>query len=373
MSSNLVKIKGAALFATHFHRFFLTLFLTVSAGSLAQAGTIALFAPLTGDYQEIGKQFKLGAELALKDADSEHELKMIDTACDGTIASDRISEIDATEISIMAGFYCNDAATAVASKFADTSTPLLITGARSVRLIKDRDRESWNLWRMSPGDDYPTVVSASAILERWKNKPFALVDDGTIYGRTFSDTLRSRLSEADLEPQFSDTFRAAQSTQAGLLRRLQRSGVTAAFIASATTEDMTTIARDAAQLDIDLEIITTEAMMVLPFLEEAQTIPAGLKVIGWPQPTSSRLEAILQNSDIRSELAIYQGFATVEIVLAALASSPEETTARLSSQSFNTVLGKVRFNPNGSSSFNPYRLLEWNGNALVPAPSAATQ
>lgn len=361
------------MLATSIRAVFVLFAILLNTAGIARANTIVLFAPLSGDFGELGEQFKLGAELSLAESNFNIRLEVIDTACDPATLSTKISDLDITNIRLMAGFYCSDVAKVVATQFSDSGIPILVSGARSVRLIKDRERESWNLWRMAPGDDFPTATAARAIVERWKDTPFALVDDGTIYGRSFSDNVRSRLDEADAPPQFSDTFRAAQSTQAGLLRRLQRSGVTAAFIASATTEDIVNIARDAANLDINVEIITTEAMMVLPFLEEAKDIPAGLQVIGWPLPEAPRLDAKLRETNTQEELAIYQGFATMEIALAALGDSNAETISRLTSTSFETVLGEIGFNANGSSSFNPYQLLEWNGTDFVPAPPAPTQ
>ena len=256
-------------------------FLTLS-NTVASAQKIAIFAPLSGDYAELGQKFRIGAELAVQKFGNRFQLEFIDDACDPDVALQGYKSLPIDQIVLIGGFLCNDAAIAVATASVGTGIPIVVNAASSIRLIKDRKREQWNLWRVAPGDDYPVKMAAQAIRQNWRQTPYAIVDDGTIYGRAFTDTLRLYMNELGLAPQFSDTFRAAQSTQAGLLRRLERSGITAVLIASTSTEDLFTIARDMNRLKINLELITTEAMMVLPFMEEADQIAPGLKIIGWP-------------------------------------------------------------------------------------------
>ena len=255
----------------------LALLLAGAAVTNVHAQKIALFAPLSGDYAELGEKFQTGAKLALAEAAGGIELIIVDDGCDPDLAISAYHSLPLEDIDLIGGFLCNDPAIAVATQSVGTDIPVIISGASSLRLIKDRKREQWNLWRAAPGDDYPVEIAAKAILKSWREKPYAIVDDGTIYGRSFTDTLRLKMNELGLAPQFSDTFRAAQSTQAGLIRRLERSGVTAAFIASSSTEDLFTIARDLNKLGVELELITTEAMMVLPYFLKSIT-----KMVGMP-------------------------------------------------------------------------------------------
>lgn len=294
-----------------------------------------------------------------------HTMRVFDDGCDADFGQLAAGDIEGLKPAIVTGFLCNDAAIAVANQLAPLGTPILISDARSIRLIKDRYRENWNLWRLAPGDDYPVETAASAIIELWKDSPFAIVDDGTIYGRSFTDQLRLKLSEAGLNPQFSDSFRAAQSTQAGLLRRLERSGVTAAFIASASIEDLTTIATDIKAFDINLDLMTTEALASLPYLNGADDFPIGTKVIASPELEIDQLSETLTEKELEADRLFYIGYASVEIALQALSSTQEETTKNLGSKTFNTILGNVSFSENGAANYNPYRLLIWNGTTLT--------
>ena len=174
------------------------------------------------------------------------------------------------------------------------------------------------------------------------------------------------MNELGLAPQFSDTFRAAQSTQAGLLRRLERSGITAVLIASTSTEDLFTIARDMNRLKINLELITTEAMMVLPFMEEADQIAPGLKIIGWPiaRAIPDQEQEDAPDLLLLRDPTVISGYSSFELAMQAIGSSTQATTQRLSQGNFRTSQGMISFNDDGSSKFNPYSLLQWDGETL---------
>jgi len=352
----------------------LTIGFLTSFSSTAFAQTIGVSLPLSGDFKELGMKFRQGVEIAASQLNADVELVFVDDGCNANMAQQATSQLIAKNADIITGFLCNDSAIVSATQVSELKIPLLVSGARSVRLIKDRERESWNIWRLAPGDDYPVATAATTIAKNWKDIPFALVDDGTIYGRSFTDQLRFQLDNLELKPQFSDSFRAAQSTQAGLLRRLQRSGVTSVLIASATLEDLQTIAIDNTRLETGLSILATEALMALPHLETADEILPGINVIGWPLSTVPELDQYLDDNTILPNQLIYDGYATLQIALAAVGQSPAETTNNLSSQTFDTVLGNIRFQPDGAAAFNPYKLLEWNGqNFSAAQDEAATQ
>ncbi|MEO0329925.1 MAG: ABC transporter substrate-binding protein [Pseudomonadota bacterium] len=344
--------------------------LFVSTTSAARAEIIAVSIPLSGDYAELGQNFRTGVKLAMEKIGSDHELFIADDGCDPDLGSLAADDIKSIQPSIVIGLLCNDTAIAVAGNLVDEQIPVLVSGAQSIRLIKDRYREAWNLWRLSPGDDYPIALAAKEIAKSWKTTPYAIVDDGTIYGRNFTDALRLQMEALGLPPQFSDNFRAAQSTQAGLLRRLERSGVTAVFIAAATTEDLFTIASNIREFEINLDIITTEALQVLPFLESSKEVPEGIQVLMSPVPFDAKLDTILKERDIEPSKQLYFGYAAVQIALQTISNSPSEMPSVFTSETFETVLGQIEFSDDGSSSYNPYVLRTWNGIELLDKNNA---
>lgn len=345
--------------------FALALGILASSSLALKAETIAIAIPRSGDFAEIGRQFEVGATLAMEKLGQGHELFVTDDGCDLDQSMLASQDIRSQNAAIVTGMLCNISAITFADELRKEQIPLLVAGARSIRLIKDRDREEWNLWRMSPGDDAPADAIASYIANNLKDTPFALVDDGTIYGRSLTDAIRLRLNDTGMKPQFADTFRAAQSTQSGMLRRLQRSGVEIAFIAAATQEDLITVAKDHKSLGIESTLVLSEQLASLPFLEDAGLVNDGLMVVMPPRHvTNEALNALLKERNIEPTNALYEGYAAIEVALAALADTPETTTQNLATKQFESILGPVQFDKQGKNLHNPYQLFIWRDGAF---------
>lgn len=344
--------------------------LLLSLNNLAKAEIIALSIPLSGDFSEIGRDFSTGAKLAMETIGKGHELFIADDGCDPDLADLAAKDIGSIKPAIVTGMICNDAALAFANGLQESQIPLLVAGARSVRLIKDRDREDWNLWRMSPGDDAPADQIANYISGNLKDTAFALVDDGTIYGRSLTDAIRLKLNDSGMKPQFADTFRAAQSTQSGMLRRLQRSGVEVAFIAATTTEDLFTIAKDHKSLKIGNQLIVTEQLAPLPYLIDANSVSGGILVMMQPPSitlqSATRVSELLKDRNIKPTDAIYDGYAAIEVAIGSLGSDHKATTKNLGTKRFETILGSIEFDKQGKNIHNPYRLHLWQNGKLEP-------
>jgi len=301
---------------------------TKNYSKISKADTIAISVPRSGDFAEIGRQFEIGATLAMEKLGEGHALFVADDGCDLDQSMLAAQDIKSIKPAIVTGMLCNTTAVTIADELREDKIPLLVAGARSIRLIKDRDREEWNLWRMSPGDDAPAETIAAYIADNLKDTAFALVDDGTIYGRSLTDAIRLRLNDTGMKPQFADTFRAAQSTQSGMLRRLQ--------------------------------------LASLPYLEEAGLVNEGIMIVMQPRHEENpALATLLKERNIKPSKAVYDGYAAIEVAISALAESTEATSQNLENKRFDSVLGPVKFDKQGKNIHNPYKLFIWRDGAFV--------
>ena len=91
-------------------------------------------------------------------------------------------------------------------------------------------RTGWPVWRLGPRGDDERNAAASLLAKLWRDDPFAIVDDGTIYGRELAETVRSAAEQAVLKPVFIDTYRPDSDNQIGLVGRLKRAGATQVFV-----------------------------------------------------------------------------------------------------------------------------------------------
>ena len=119
-----------------------------------------------------------------------------------------------------------------------------------------------------------------------------------------------------------------------------------------------------ADFEIDLDLMTSEALTVLPFLDNANRVASGVKVVMAPLPQDDALEALLKERGIDPDRQIYDGFAAVQIATQVLDDPELMRQKNLTGVVFKTVLGTVEFNDDGSASYNPYQLHEWDGENL---------
>ncbi|MCB1460122.1 MAG: ABC transporter substrate-binding protein [Nitratireductor sp.] len=336
---------------------------------------IGLSLPMSGNASLLGKQFLQGARLALDvlAPGGEIELMVADDGCETDIARLAMAEIAAARPALVSGLLCNEPARLAVETFAPQPVPVLVAGARSERLLKDAAKEGWRTWRLAPSDKAGAEAAFRLLSQRWKGIPWAVVDDGTVYGRTIADEFRARMEEFGNPPQFADNFRPAQSTQAGLIRRLQKAGVSAAFIA-ASPEDTAIIAANTSEFGAKFEIAGGETLSGLPFTQEASNVPDGLLAVMETSPASRpgarSLNALLEQRGIEPEPEVYRGYATIEIALAALRSTPVQTMEALERTVFRTVLGNVGFDSTGANVADNYALHVWVGGEFVPVEAS---
>ena len=216
------------------------------AGVSAQTLLVGVAAPLSGPSEILGKQIEAGASLAAEANGA--EIKTVDDACtaDGGAAAAR--DFAAAKVSVVVGFLCTEAIEAALPILKDAGIPVITIGVRTESLTDRRAKTGWPVYRLGPrGDDERNAV-ATILTKLWQKELFAIVDDGTIYGREIAETLRAAAEQARLKPVFVDTFRPQLDNQIGLIGRLKKAGATHVF-AGGDRDDIAIMGRDAGQLD----------------------------------------------------------------------------------------------------------------------------
>ncbi|MFK7901804.1 MAG: ABC transporter substrate-binding protein [Nitratireductor sp.] len=339
---------------------------------------IGLSLPLSGDRKNFGEQFLIGAQLAVQ-LQTAHkvDLFVVDDGCDESLGELAATDLAERQPHIVTGYLCNETSYIAANILRVSNTPILIAGAQSERLTKDRTRQEWQLWRLSPSDKEEAEIAAQILSHKWSNEPYAIVDDGTVLGRTLSDIFKAKMEDQNLSAHFVDTFRPTQSTQARLVRRLARAGVKNVFVGGGA-EDIALIAQNAQQLNIPLQVVGTNSLSVLPYLNEENRPPNGLLAVLRRDSTLIKEEEMNANAalkeltttlstrNITPEDYIFRGFAAMQLSLKAASSgNVSEIKNALNSQNFSTILGDVKFSENGENTLSPYALYQWQDNAFL--------
>ncbi|MEF2073581.1 ABC transporter substrate-binding protein [Consotaella aegiceratis] len=335
--------------------------------AFAQTGApviIGVAAPLSDSPAILGKQVVDGvgaAMVRLRSDDTATEIVTADTACSQDGGQNAARQLIEAKATVAVGFLCTEAIEAALPLLTRAGIPTLDVGVRASRLTDKRARTGFLVWRLAPRATAEADAIAALLAKRWRDRPFGLIDDGTIYNRSLSDAVRLRLEGEGMQPSTIDTYRPAEEKQFGLARRLQRTGVTRFFIAG-DRPDVAIIARDAADLGLSLEVVGGESL----FDETSPDapLPTGVTAVG-PQVDFPAFPA---RDDAAPEGHFGVAAAAADIaVQAAKAARIDGTPLNevLNTTSFDTPLGAVRFDENGDSNLELYRTYRWDGERFV--------
>lgn len=344
----------------------LSIALGLSLAATASAATIGIVAPQSGPYAILGAQLRSGAKAALTDAG--HQILEINETCEADSATPIAEQLVNGKAEMAIGFLCSESLTSGIEFLAASNIPVITLSSRVSTLIEDAQKYNWPLFRMAPSMADEARAAVDAIIARWKGMPIALVDDGTIYSRELIDSIRMQLENYGLKPSFVDTIRPGQDNQLALVRRLSKLSIAHLFIA-ADRNDVAIVARNSIENKTPLNVMSGEAMKAA---NSPVPTPAGTLAVVEPDYRSmdaaSPVVATIETSGTIADGYVLPSYAAMQIAQNALTRASTEqqsTTAILSSSSFETILGAIRFNEQKGLNENPFRLQQWNGETFV--------
>ncbi|MER8751928.1 branched-chain amino acid ABC transporter substrate-binding protein [Mesorhizobium sp. M1050] len=343
--------------------------LFLASDANAQTLVVGVSAPLSGPSAILGKQIEAGTgQAALANG---IELKIVDDACtaDGGAAAAR--EFVAAKVNVVVGFLCTEAIEAAMPILRDANIPVITVGVRTESLTDRRAKTGWPVFRLGPrGDDERNAV-ASTLTHLWQGELFAVIDDGTIYGREIAETLRAAAEQAALKPVFVDTFRPQLDNQIGMIGRLKKAGATHVF-AGGDGDDIAIMGRDAAQLQAGIVFAGGENLRT-PTGDVPYAV--GTLMIAppeWADVADPKLLSAFATQKVVPDGYTLPAYAAIEIAKTASTlseGSGKPLTEALTGQDFTTAIGQIRFDAKGDLSQSPYRVFRFDGTRFAPLES----
>lgn len=333
----------------------------LSVGALPRAASadgIGLAAPTGGPSALLGQQAVEGGRAAV--GPDGPALTPFDTGCDRDTGAEAARRMVANKIEIAVGFLCVGALEGALPILSPAGIPTIAIGARTDRVLERRERAGWQVWRLAPGPQAEAQAIATYVRERWNGAPFAIVEDGSSYGRDLAESVRGLLEVQGLRPLLVDNFRPADEKQFGLARRIAQSGVRNVLVFGARS-DVAIVARDALEVTPGLQIASGESLLdepgEVPLPDGVVTIASGFDV-DWPPGEEAPTD---------------EGYARIarvgtEIAVEALRRSTAEARPiadLLNTETFVTSAGLVRFDAQGSVDIVPFRAYLWQGDRFV--------
>ncbi|MEL6203018.1 MAG: hypothetical protein AAFR39_11740 [Pseudomonadota bacterium] len=208
--------------------------------------TVIIAAPFTGTHSALGDLINSSAESELDG----QQVSQVDTGCDVEMANQAAIDILSMPPDMVIGVPCIDTFDALAPVLVEAGVSMTVIGLQTPDITQDKDGL---IRRVAPTLQQVHLRLGNYLSDAWRDVPFAIVDDGTLSGRLLAEQVGGALSEESLEPIFRDTYRPLLSSQAALVRRLDRAGVQHVILGG-DSFDAAIIGADAARLGVTLNI-----------------------------------------------------------------------------------------------------------------------
>ncbi|MBX3577113.1 MAG: ABC transporter substrate-binding protein [Rhizobiaceae bacterium] len=328
---------------------------------------VGVAAPLTGPSALLGEQIAEAAYVAAQAQSPGVVFTAVDDQCTAAGGANAARSLVASKVSIVVGFLCAESIEAALPILQAANVPVITVGVRTDSLTDRRFKTGWPVWRLGPRADGERNAVGEILTREWREQLFAIIDDGTIYGRELAESLRAAAEQVALVPVFIDTFRPQLDNQIGLAGRLRKAGATHVF-AGGDFEDIAVLGRDAATLGMDLVIAGGESLRAEP---GPVPLPAGTLMIAvqdWATVADPALVRQLQDEGVMIDGYALPAYAAVQVAAKAVADA--EASSRpladvLSDTLFETAIGPVDFDDKGDLAASPYRLFRFDGTAFV--------
>lgn len=347
-------------------RLFLTIAITTFVAALPAAaeGGIGVAAPLSGPSAILGAQIRVGAEAV----GAPVPLVVADDACTAEGGAAVARQFVEAKVAVVVGYLCTPAIEASLPILKEAGIPVVTVGVRTDSLTDRRQKTGWPVFRLGPRGDSERNAAAVLLTRLWRSELFAIVDDGTIYGRELAESVRLVAEQAALKPVFVDTFRPQLDNQIALVGRLRKAGATHVFVGG-DREDVAIMGRDAEKLGAELTIATGETARAAP--GEASVVEGTLMVAlpEWAAVAErAAVDAIVARGAVAEGYAL-PAYAAVQVAAEAMRradATGRPLTETFGGDGFSTAIGPVSFDAKGDLRENPYRLFRFQGGRFVP-------
>ena len=342
---------------------------TADATTASPPVLLGVAAPLSDSQAILGTQLVAGARAAAGTTGQGAGIEIVeaDTKCSTEGGRQAAETFVAMNARAVVGFLCAEAIEAALPVLTEAGIPVIDVGVRANRLTDRRERTGHLVWRIAPRSDAEAAAIARTLTDRWAGEPLGLIDDGSIAARGLADTVRRLLGDRGIEPQSVDNYRPAEEKQFGLVRRLERTGISRFFIAG-NRPDVAIIIRDAAANGLALQVIGGEELLDETSLDAP--LPEGVIAVAPRTSFPELASAEDADADLPPQGYFGPAFAATEIAVTAARRAAE--TGRplpdiLKADSFPTRLGEIRFDAKGDSDLDLYRVFEWRGGRFAEA------
>ena len=189
-------------------------------GTATAQTQVGLVLPLEGRLSVAAKRIEFGAMLAAGALRDDIRVTLVSGGCDDDEIEANIATRQEADVDIVVGPPCFAGAKAIAAALnagAEVPEPVIALNTRSSGLERARSYDGLPMFEISPPADAEARAVVEKLLPQFGGVPFAIVDDGSVYGRGLADAVRLAADEEGLRAVANENFRPLQRSSSSSL------------------------------------------------------------------------------------------------------------------------------------------------------------
>lgn len=332
---------------------------------------IGVGAPITGPDAAFGAQLKNGAEQAVADINAaggidgqQVELLVGDDAGDPRQGVSVANNFLGEGVHFVVGHF-NSGVTLPASEVYFENGVLMISPGSTNPLVTER--KMWNVFRTCGRDDQQGAVAGAYIVQNFKDKKVAILDDKTPYGQGIANETRKAIHAAGITEALSESVSASEKDFSALVSKLKNAGIDIIYWGGVHTAGGLVL-RQMREQGLNASFMSGDGLASDEFAAIAGPAAEGTLMTFGPdplkRPEAKEIVARFEAREYKPEAYTLYSYAAVQIIkqgIEATKSVDPKTVAAyiLSGVTFDTVIGDLTYDEKGDLKQVAYVVYTW--------------
>jgi branched-chain amino acid transport system substrate-binding protein len=341
----------------------------------AQDIPIAVVGPITGQDAAFGEQMKRGANMAVKDINAKggvlgKKLALFtgDDACDPKQAVSVANQMANRNVVLVVGHFCSGASIPASSVYAENAILQITPASTNPALTDNAAKNGWgNVFRTCGRDDAQGRVAGTYIVQHFKGKAVAIVQDKTAYGKGLADETKKTMNAAGMKEAMYESVNQGDKDFSALVSKMKQAKVVAIYYGGYFTEAGLLI-RQAKEQGLDAVLMGGDALASEEYWKITGDTGEKTLMTFSPDPRNvpeaqAAVAAFKQQGYDPEGYTLYT-YAAMQVFAEAAAkanSVKEEAVAKaMRANKFNTVIGTIGFDKKGDVIGPDYVVYVWS-------------
>ncbi len=339
---------------------------------------VGVAGPMTGSNAAFGEQFRRGAEKAVADLNAKGgvlgqrlRLVMGDDACDPKQAVRVANDMAAKRAVFVAGHYCSSSSIPASDVYAESGIVQISPASTASEFT---GRRLTNVFRVCGRNDAQGPLAAAYVVEHFKGKRIAVVDDKSTFGKGVADEFRRALRPKGVKPVLDDSITGGEKDYSPLVTKLKQAAADVVYFGGYHPEAGLIVRQMRAQ-NVRTVLVGADSLVTDEFW--AITGPAGegtLLTFGPDprlNPANARLVQYFRAQRYEPEAYTLYTYAAVQAWAGAakIARSTDgpKVSAALRANNFDPAMGRIGFQAKGDVTAPGYVFYVWKNGKYVYA------